>query len=223
MSDRASKDNSQRPGRSNEDWLRALRGAQRLTREPGGGPEDQAETHAALAELSRFLRGGLVRSLGTRRIDDATLDDFTQDAIVRVVEKLDTFRGESKFTTWAMAIAIRTALNELRRARWKDVGLEDALAGAEPPSRETTTVEDEVDRASILAVMERVIERELTDKQRRVLRAELDGIPQVVIAEQLGTNRNALYKLVHDARQRLKRGLADAGISDEEVRAAFGS
>ena len=84
---------------------------------------------------------------------------------------------------------------------------------ADAPSRDA--------RPAILAQMHRVVETGLTDRQRRALVAELRGMPQGEIAVQMGLTRNALYKLTHDARQKLKRGLEAAGISGDEVREAF--
>jgi DNA-directed RNA polymerase specialized sigma24 family protein len=73
----------------------------------------------------------------------------------------------------------------------------------------------------VLAEMHRVVETGLTDRQRQALVAELRGMPQAEIAAQMGLTRNALYKLTHDARQNLKRGLEAAGIDGDEVRKAF--
>jgi RNA polymerase sigma-70 factor (ECF subfamily) len=70
--------------------------------------------------------------------------------------------------------------------------------------------------------MHRVIETDLTDRQRQALVAELRGMPQAEIALQMGLTRNALYKLTHDARQNLKRGLEAVGIGADEVRETFG-
>ncbi len=70
--------------------------------------------------------------------------------------------------------------------------------------------------------MHRVLATGLTDRQRQALVAELRGMPQAEIAAQLGLTRNALYKVTHDARQSLKRGLEAAGFGGEEVREAFG-
>ena len=88
-----------------------------------------------------------------------------------------------------------------------------AAPPADTPSREA--------RQAILATMHRVLETDLTDRQRQALVAELRGMPQAEIAAQMGLTRNALYKLTHDARQKLKRGLEAAGITGDEVREAF--
>ena len=67
----------------------------------------------------------------------------------------------------------------------------------------------------------RVIAEDLTERQRTAILAELRGVPTIEIAERMGTNQNALYKLVHDARKKLRRALLDAGFSESELRAAY--
>ena len=79
----------------------------------------------------------------------------------------------------------------------------------------------EAERHEILGLLRKVLEGELTDRQRAALVGELRGMPQEEIARQLGIGRNALYKLGHDARKRLKARLVAAGVTDEDVRATF--
>ena len=153
------------------------------------------------------------------------LEDVVQDALVRILERLPQFEGRSRFLTWAMSVAIRVAMSELRRRRWKDVSLDDVIADADlTPGR---AIDDEPgpdaqwEREAILAAMHEVIRNGLTEKQREALLAELRGMPQDEIARHLGSNRNALYKLTHDARKRLKRGLEAAGFTAEDIGAAF--
>lgn len=190
--------------RTNEDWLRSL------------GAADEA----AVIELRELLRRGLRRALAGR--DDGFIEDMCQEGILKVLSGLTTFRGDSRFTTWAVTVSVRVAFTELRRAKWKDVSLdrlvEDAparqpVAPPEMPSQDA--------RQAVLAEMHRVIDTELTDRQRQALVAEFKGMPQAVIAAQMGLSRNALYKLTYDARQSLRRGLEAAGIDGDEVREAF--
>jgi len=96
--------------RTNEEWLADLRGPN----------QDQA-----IEDLRDILIRGLSYSLSTRtRGDiDVLVEDFAQDALIKILDNLDTFRGESKLTTWAQKIAIRVAYTELRRKRWQDVAL----------------------------------------------------------------------------------------------------
>lgn len=173
------------------------------------------------------LRAALCRGLATAlagRADASAAEDFAQEATLRVLDRLDSFRGDSRFLTWAQAVAVRVAFSELRKARYRDVSL-DALAAAralpEPAAPNAPDPGAALDRATVFGTLRHLIETELTDKQRAVMRAELDGVPQAVIAERLGTNRNALYKLGHDARMKLKTGLEAAGFSADVVRSVL--
>ncbi len=111
-------------GRTNEDWLNDLRGPQ------------QDEALADLrTTLTRGLHYALINRVPANQLDDL-VEDFSQDALVKILDNLDTFRGESRFTTWAQKIAVRVALTELRRQRWKDISIEDLLP--EEPSGDFT-------------------------------------------------------------------------------------
>jgi RNA polymerase sigma-70 factor (ECF subfamily) len=201
--------------RTNQEWLDDLRG-------PG---RDEA-----LADLRAILFRGLGYALASRAdVDDALLEDFVQDALLRILDNLETFRGESRFTTWAQKIAVRVAYTELRRHRWRDLSLEDII---EPQGLDFVPdflVDPEAppDQQAIqrlfLEDVKRLIATELTDKQRQALVAiRIRGMPMAEVARKMGTNRNALYKLLHDARQRLKSRMEAEGLSAEDVLAAFG-
>jgi RNA polymerase sigma-70 factor (ECF subfamily) len=199
--------------RDNETWLAHLGGA---------GPDQQA----ALSDLREALLRGLRRALPHRAgVGDEFLEDVVQDALVRILERLPQFEGRSRFVTWAMSVAIRVAMSELRRRRWKDVSLDEVVAGGDlTPGRAIVHEpgqDAQLEREAILAAMHEMIRNGLTAKQREALLAELRGMPLDEIARHLGSNRNALYKLTHDARKRLKRGLEMAGYTAEDIRAAF--
>jgi RNA polymerase sigma-70 factor (ECF subfamily) len=177
-----------------------------------------------VAELREVLRRGLRRALsGRAAADDGFIEDMTQEGVLKVLAGLTTFRGDSRFTTWAITVAVRVAFTELRRARWRDVSL-DRLVEDAPALRPTAPpagAPSQDARQAVLAEMHRVVETGLTDRQRQALVAELRGMPQAEIAAQMGLTRNALYKLTHDARQKLKHRLEAAGIDGDEVREAF--
>jgi RNA polymerase sigma-70 factor (ECF subfamily) len=199
--------------RDNETWLAHL----------GGRGSDQQE---ALSDLREALLRGLRKALSHRAgAGGAFLEDVVQDALVRILERLPQFEGRSRFLTWAMSVAIRIAMSELRRRRWKDVPLDEVVAGGDlTPGRAIADKPDpdaQSEREAILAAMHEIIRDGLTTKQREALLAELRGMPQDEIARHLGSNRNALYKLTHDARKRLKRGLEAAGFTAEDIGAAF--
>ena len=189
--------------RDNNEWVEALQAE---------GPLRDA----ALSDLRGMLLIGLKTALKSRSdFVDSLLDDFVQDSLVRILRSLDQFQNRSRFVTWATAIAIRVALTELRKRRWRDVSLEKLVAdtGFEPSAAETTPDQES---QPIIEAMYRIIGSDLTEKQRTVLLAEIKGMAQEEIARQMGSSRNALYKLSHDARQRLKQGLEEAGFTAHE-------
>jgi len=202
--------------RSNEEWLTALG-------QPG------PEFDAALQDLRVLLVRGLGYALSSRsNVDEANLEDFAQDALLKILDGLHTFRGESRFTTWAQKIAVRVAFTELRRHRWRDVSLDEITGSFETdfiPSflaDPSTGPEQHAIQSTVLETLRRVMDQELTDKQRQALVAvKIQGVPLEEVARRLGSNRNALYKLLHDARQRLKNRLIAEGLSAEEILAAF--
>lgn len=204
----------QEEARTNGRWLEDLRG------------EGQAADRAQGA--LRDLVAGAVRKATASRggLDEATLEDLTQVAVVHVLQNLDRFEGRSKFTTWAYAVAVRAAFSELRRSVYgggaavRAEALTDAGAGALASPDEAPTRRAEKDE--IVEVMHRVIEGELTERQRTAILGELSGRPRDELVAELGTNANAFHKLVHDARKRLREGLLAAGICDDQVREAFG-
>lgn len=192
--------------RNNETWVRDL--AQR--------------SESALTELREVLLRNLRRGLSGRpRADDSFLDDCAQESLLRVIDKLEQFDSRSQFVTWATAIAIRIALGQLRRSRWKDVSLSDLVPTEDLPSRNETTdawtPDAQMQQRDLLDALTTSIHRDLTDRQRMALLAELKGMPQDEIAEQLGSSRNALYKLTHDARKKLKERLEAAGFTAEDL------
>lgn len=200
--------------RSNETWLADLR---------GGGPEQQA----ALRDLRAALLRGLRKALsGYSQANEALLEDAVQDALLRILDRLGQFEGRSRFVTWATSIAVRIAMSELRRRRFKDVSLDELVAegaGGVPPglADEGSELSALPERRDLVDTMYAVIGRQLTQRQRAALLAELRGMPQAEIARHLGSNRNAVYKLIHDARKRLKHGLEAAGYQGADVQAAF--
>jgi RNA polymerase sigma-70 factor (ECF subfamily) len=201
--------------RTNEEWLSALRGPQR---------------DEALADLRRILLRGLRVALSSKgRLSDDDLDDFVQDALLRILDALDSFRGEARFTTWAYKIAIRVALSELRRRRWRDVSFDDLAPGSDGLFVPQTIVDPEVTpeqqaiQQEVLRTLRRAIANDLTEKQRQALvAARVHGMPLDEIARRMDTNRNALYKLLFDARQRLQKSLLARGLPPDDILSAFG-
>jgi RNA polymerase sigma-70 factor, ECF subfamily len=197
--------------RSNDQWLADLRG-------PG--------KEAALADLRGLLVRGLRAALHGRAGGVApSVEDFVQEALLRILNNLDSFRGESRFTVWAQKICVRAAFAEMRRSRWRDVSLEEVIdrqgEGAIAPTDLVMDPARATAQEMFLADFRRFIDEDLTEKQRLALLAALGGMPLEAIAERMDTNRNALYKLLYDARKRLKRRMEAEKLSPEDVLGAF--
>ena len=157
---------------------------------------------------------------------EANFGDFAQEALIKITANLDSFRGESRFTTWAQKIAMNVALTELKRRRWRDVSLQDLFArrGAADrgPADTQLTPEQLALQNSVLGELRRMVDEELTYRQREaVVAVLLEGMPISEVARRMGTNQNALYKLLHDARKKLKREMEAAGLSPQEMLAAI--
>jgi RNA polymerase sigma-70 factor, ECF subfamily len=184
-------------------WLRGL------SRPGGAGDVDVARLHALLLRAARFELAR--RRAALRDVPGAELDDLAvqaaDDALVAVMRKLPTFRGESRFTTWAAKFAILEASVKARRRAWqhREVTLEPeawtrlapAVAAADP---------DEAERLRAIAA---AIRESLSPHQREILVAiVLNDVPIDVLADRLQTTRGAIYKTLHDARRNLRAHLA---------------
>lgn len=190
-------------------WLERLR---------GDGPErEQAigELRALLLRAARFevaRRAGAAPYLRGSDAEDLA-EQSADDALMAILAKLDRFRGESRFTTWAYKFALLEAAVKVRRRAWqgREIPVADehwaVLADDRAaPSRAAETGE-------LMSAVHDAIGSDLTPRQRTVLVAiALDGVPIDVLAERLGTTRGALYKVVHDARRRLRAALAERGF-----------
>jgi RNA polymerase sigma-70 factor (ECF subfamily) len=192
----------------------------------------------ALADLREYLLRAVFLYLDRHREDLSHLslrdlehmaEDFAQEALLQIQAKLHTFRGRSKFTTWAYPFVINIAAGELRLHRWRDVSM-DALVSEQEiplfaflsdehaPSPETMLV-----RNQIIALIHQIIDEELTERQRiALLGVHFHGRPATEVAERLDTTPNNVYKLVHDARKKLKNALTRRRYSLADILAIFG-
>ena len=206
--------------RTNEMWLAELR-------------DGNAQQVEALEDLRRYLKRGVMVYLHTRSdlnyLAEMELqqmsEDFTQDALLKVQANLDTFQGKSKFTTWATKIAANHTISELRRARWRDLSL-DAITDAGTALQEILDVDKtpgsnpdtQTERQQVWGVITEVIKNELTERQRQVLvSVRVENMPVPKVAELLETNTNNVYKLLHDARAKLKRRLQELGLESQYI------
>lgn len=212
--------------RSNEEWLEELRAS-------------GAVQEAALADLRNLLLRAVLFFFSRSRGDFEQLshaeilqiaEDCAQEALIAVMNHLSDFRGDSKFTTWAYKFAINIALMTARRERWKGLSL-DQLTSMEGSSLPEWLMRDKSpglspDRSALQGevgeIIREVIERDLTDKQRQILVLMVfNEVPMDEVVRQFGTNRNAVYKMLHDARRKLKSGLESRGFDVGETLALF--
>ena len=179
---------------------------------------------AALDELREYLLRGLTKSMLTRYGGGYSAEDVVQDALVKIVDSLDQFAGKSRFTTWAMTVATRIGISSMRRKHYKDVSIESFSndgAKFEVANVDDITMSTELDRKSMIGKLQKLIDETLSEKQRFAIRASLAGLPVEVIAEKTGSNRNSVYKLVHDARTKLRSGLEASGVSVDVLGTLF--
>ncbi len=212
--------------RTNEQWIAELR----------GDPDTQS---AALQDLRERLQRGIYYYLTRERSDLSQYssqelrqmaEDLAQDATLRVMENLDSFRGDSRFTTWATKVAVRVAISDLRRARYKDFSLDDLTADGDllPDSAAGLTStpipnpEDATERTDVMQKVNAALKEALTERQYQALVAvAVQDVPLEILADQMGTNRNALYKLLHDARRKLRSHLENQGLSTDYMLELF--
>jgi RNA polymerase sigma-70 factor, ECF subfamily len=210
--------------RTNEMWLDHLR-------------HDSPYQTEAIEDLRQYLQRAIMIYLRTRSdlngLAQSELQqmgqDFVQDALLKIQAGLNSFRGKSKFTTWAAKIAANHTISELRRARWRDLSLDamtetgtslqeilpfDSMPGSNPATAS--------EQGQVWQVVNEVINHELTERQRQVLLAvQVDNIPMGEVARQLNTNTNNIYKLLHDARLKLKHGLEALGWEPQYILQLF--
>jgi RNA polymerase sigma-70 factor (ECF subfamily) len=214
--------------RSNQEWLHDL-SASGAIQEAAIADLRDLLLRAALYFFSRNLRDF------ENNDDDEILqraEDCAQDALIAVLKHLPDFRGDSKFTTWAYKFAINTALMAARRERWKGASL-DQLASSGEENFFESVLQDKSDgsapeesamQGEVRKVIQDVIKHELTDRQRYILSLMIfNEVPMDEVVRHLGTNRNAVYKALHDARRKIKSSLQARGFEVGEMLSLFGT
>jgi RNA polymerase sigma-70 factor, ECF subfamily len=198
------------PDRESREWISALGSS--------GPRQEQAisRLHELLLRAARFevdRRRATLPHLRGDDFADVALQS-ADDALVAVLSKLDSYRGDSKFTTWAYKFALLEAAVKLRRRAWqgREVPLTPEtwpLFPSANPSPQST-----VERSELFEAVQRAIANELTPRQHEVLVATtLNDVPIDVLAERLDTTRGALYKTLHDARHKLRSHLTALGMA----------
>jgi RNA polymerase sigma-70 factor (ECF subfamily) len=194
--------------RESAEWVRDLQG--------NGGPHEEAigRLHALLLRVARGEASRRRASLPSRAIEE--VDDLcvqaASDALMAVLAKLDTYRGTARFTTWACKFAIYETSTRLRRHAWRqrkvelDHAIWDRLPDTAPP------VLRQIENEQLMSALRRAVAEQLTERQRLVFESvTVNDVPIDVLAERLGTSRGAIYKLLHDARRKLRRALIEKG------------
>jgi RNA polymerase sigma-70 factor (ECF subfamily) len=212
--------------RTNEEWLRELNAS--------GEMQD-----AAITDLRDLLLRATLYFFNRNQGDFAGMDrdqilqcaeDCAQEALIAVMNHLPDFRGDSKFTTWVYKFAINIALMTARRERWKGKSL-DQLTFFDNNTLIEWSLQDKSSgrlpdqsaiQSEISDTIREVIEHELTDRQREVLiMMVFNEVPMDEVVQRLDTNRNAIYKMLHDARRKLKHRLQARGFEIDEILALF--
>lgn len=199
---------------TNEEWVEAL-----------SQPVDERAVDQLRKKLIRGLKPALYKYVD--RELDQFVEDVAQDALLKILDNIDSFRGDSKLTTWAMKIAVREGLTELRRKKYDDSYIEDFKHPASDGRNELSSItfatdipdpDEATHEQMVLQKVLKIINEDLTDKQKQAIKAlMIQGLSVTVVAEKMNTNRNALYKLVHDARMNIKNKLESEGIKPEKI------
>lgn len=183
-----------------------------LTRLGGTGSERDAaleELHAMLLRAARFVlvrRRAQIRNFPREGLDELAVE-AADDALLAIIARLDEYRGDSRFTTWAWKFAFFEASEALRRRNWMGREIPSEDAGWDLLAREASP-ERALEQRELIAALRTGVEDVLTPRQRTVFVAlALNNVPVDVLAERMRTTRGALYKTLHDARSRLRTHL----------------
>ncbi len=201
------------------DWVADLRG------------DGEAHHHALGAlhtVLRRVARREAARRVGTHGLAGPELDDLAEqaadDALVSVLRRLEDFRGESRFTTWACKFVVLEVSSKIGRHVWRRDGVQlGAQAWERLPARLGNGPEQVAESRAMVRCVTKAVEDVLTPHQRRIFAAiVVDGVPLDTLAVRFNTNRNAIYKTMFDARTRLRAHLEAQGFWATDNRATDG-
>lgn len=207
--------------RSNQEWLKVLNQAE-LPQEEALVELRQLLLRAALYTLVSHLEDLKDMAEGDRL---ALAEECAQEALMAVLAHLGDFRGDSKFTTWVYKFGVNIAHAKARRWRWRQVSLDD-LADDDgnydwlqfQEGLRTADSEQSIRQAEVVGVIREALATQLTPRQRQVLQLmAFDDVPMDVVVQHLNSNRNAVYKLLHDARLKIKQQLTMSGYDLAEV------
>lgn len=209
--------------RSNESWIKSLQ-------RPG---DAQVE---ALNELREYLLRAVYVYLRDRRpelshyTNDDLLElaeDFAQEALLSIQDNLDSFRGQARFTTWAYRFVINEAASELRRRRYQNVSLDElqaqtAVFNVALETDKQLDPEFAAERQELFAYLTNIIQNELSERQQlAIVGVHFQHLSIQEVAELLDTSPNTLYKILHDARKKIKAKLLARHFGAGDILALF--
>ncbi|HEY2718404.1 MAG TPA: sigma-70 family RNA polymerase sigma factor [Solirubrobacteraceae bacterium] len=183
-----------------------------------GSPTREAaikDLHVLLLKAARFELRRRHAMLGPALAGEQ--EDLAQqsadDALIAILGKLDVFRGDSRFTTWAYKFALLEAAVKARRRAWHDREVQLESDDWARIADRMHGPDDDAQTSELMGTLSRAIKQQLTPRQRTVLVAvTLDDVPIDVLAERMQTTRGVLYKTLHDARRKLRAALAQEGL-----------
>ncbi len=196
------------------DWLCSLSGT---------GAHKEAALGRLHELLLRIARGEVHRRSGQLRIGGPELDDMAHqaaaDAMVAITAKLGQFRGESRFTTWAYKFVIFEVSTKVGRRFWREPSVAmEAEDWDRLPDRFALDPARESEWHDLVAALHRAVDEVLTERQRQVFVAiVLNGVPLEALVSELGSSRNAIYKMLFDARRKLRAALVANGHLDNKT------
>ena len=195
-------------------WLGALAGT---------GPQREAALTRLHEMLLRIAQRECRRRGPRLRITGPELEDLAYqaaaDAVMAITRKLGQFRGESRFTTWAYKFVIFEVSAKIGRHFWQNPPVPlDAEDWDKLPDRFGFDPADQAEWRDLLAALRRAVDTELSPRQRQVFVAIMvNAVPLDALAIELGSNRNAIYKTMFDARRKLRAALAANGYMDHDT------
>jgi RNA polymerase sigma-70 factor, ECF subfamily len=199
------------------EWLRSL--------EPDGPHREAAlaRLHALLLRAARAEAGrrAVRTGIGGPELDDLA-HQAADDALLAILRRLDSFRGDSRFTTWAYKFAVLEVASKLGRHFWTrpTASLEPELWD-QLPARLGPTPESSAEAGELVSAVRGAVDATLTDRQRSIFVAlVVDGIPLDALAVRMQTDRNAIYKVMFDARRKIRAALVTNGYLDEAAKAS---
>jgi len=202
--------------RSNKQWLNDLK---------KGSPE----FNFALKDLRILITRGLKSGFSKwKKLTKEDIEDIVEECLIKILKNMGTYKGNSRFITWGCKIAINTALNELRHKRWGNVSLDelveknDTSFSSQSNLTSTYNPENRTIRKFLMSTINKLMQTRLSARQKKAMLAvRFYGMPLEEVARQMGTNRNSLYKLLHDARLKLKEGMNEEGLTKNELFESF--